>query len=239
MQDGEILIVKNVSHEGPGLFEPVLKEQALQARVIDLERGETIPNPADFRAMIVLGGPDSANDPNEKILLETDKVTQALSAGIPYLGICLGLQILVKAAGGKVVKNPVPETGFWDEEGRVYRVEMTEEGLQDTVFGKIGTAFEIFHIHGETVELTPAMALLGTGKLCKNQIVRVGANAYGMQGHMELTLPMLREWIQSSPELRGANGPQIVAHFYRVLKEYTLRGKTLIRNFLETTGGLA
>src|SRR5437868_5153250 len=100
----ELLIVKNVSHEGPGLLDGIISEAGIAATVIDLDRGEAFPDPTPYKALIVLGGPDSANDDTPKMTHELSQIKVALEAQIPYLGICLGMQTLVKAAGGQVVK---------------------------------------------------------------------------------------------------------------------------------------
>ena len=114
-------------------------------------------------------------------------------------GICLGLQTLVKAAGGRIIKSPVRETGFLDPEGSHFTTELTAAGKQDPLFEGLDHSFKVFHLHGETVELTDSITLLSTGKFCRNQIVRVGKNAYGIQCHFELTPEMLETWMNEDP----------------------------------------
>ena len=152
--------MKNVNREGPGLLALLLDHHGIGYDVVDLDKDEVFPDPTKYAAMVVLGGPDSANDQTPKMTAELPAVKKAVDAGMPYLGICLGLQVLVRAMGGKVVKNHVPEIGFFDPDGQPYRVELTVDGQQDPLFAELDAALRVFHLHGETVELATGMTLL-------------------------------------------------------------------------------
>ena len=89
----EILIIKNISREGPGIFEEIIIESGIKYKVIDLSQSPDIPALDNYGAVIVLGGPDSANDGNPKIKHELALIGKVLNANIPYLGICLGMQV--------------------------------------------------------------------------------------------------------------------------------------------------
>lgn len=232
----EILIVKNITREGPGLLEAELKESGIGYTVVDLNQGQSFPSVENYGAVVVLGGPDSANDENEKMENELARIREVIANNIPYLGICLGLQTLVKAAGGRVVKSPTKEIGFIDPEGGNFKVELTEEGKRDPLFGGLDHAFEVFHLHGETVELTSEMVLLAAGKFCRNQIVKVGASAYGIQCHFELTPEMFETWINEDSDLLQLDKQQLQANFEAIKDEYTRVGRQLFRNFLTIAG---
>jgi len=231
-----ILIVKNISREGPGIIESLLQEQDINYTVIDLDQGEAFPPPQDYSALVVMGGPDSANDTTEKMKLELERIKEALSLKIPYLGICLGLQTLVKAAGGKVIKNPVKEIGFKGPDAQAFTINLTKEGKKDRLFKGLGDNFRVFQLHGETIELTENMKLLGTGKFCQNQIVKVGSNAYGIQCHFELTLEMFELWLNQDADLLQLDKKQLQTEFNSFLDEYTLIGRKLLQNFLKIAG---
>ncbi|MHB8483877.1 MAG: hypothetical protein ACYDBV_14285 [Nitrospiria bacterium] len=77
------LIVKNISREGPGLFETVLNSHRVRHRVVDLDKGETFSSPAEYSALVVLGGPESANDTTEKIKNDLSRIQEALTLQIP------------------------------------------------------------------------------------------------------------------------------------------------------------
>ncbi len=232
----EILIVKNVSNEGPGLLEDLLKEQEIKYTIIELNQGEKFPHVENYAAMVVLGGPDSANDENEKIRNELLRINECVSAGIPYLGICLGLQTLVKARGGEVFKNPIKEIGFRDPENNFFTVDLTEDGKQDPLFIGLGQTFKIFQLHGETVKLTKDMRLLATGKFCHNQIIKIGKNAYGIQCHFELTPEKFENWISNDPDLLRLDKNQLRKDFESNKKEYNQVGRRLFKNFLKIAG---
>jgi GMP synthase-like glutamine amidotransferase len=231
-----ILIVKNITREDPGLLEKELKERGIGYAIADLHQGRNFPPVENYGAVVVLGGPDSANDENEKMENELARIREVIAAKIPYLGICLGLQTLVKAAGGKVVKSPTKEVGFIDPENNNFTVELTDEGKQDPLFEGLDDIFKVFHLHGETVELTDEMVLLAVGKFCRNQIARVGENAYGMQCHFELTPEMFDTWINEDPDLLQFDKEQLRANFEAIRDEYTRVGMQLFKNFLKIAG---
>ena len=232
----EILIVKNITREGPGLLEDLLNEFAIQYKVVDFSLGESFPSPVGYGAVVVLGGPDSANDENNKMHNEFARIRETIDAHIPYLGICLGLQTLVKAAGGKVVKNSVKEIGFRDPESNNFAVILTKEGKEDPLFKNLSSTLKVFHLHGETVEVTGDMKLLATGKFCHNQIIKVGQNAYGIQCHFELTPGMFEEWVNKDPDLLLLDKEKLHEDFNTIREEYTNTGKHLLRNFLHIAG---
>lgn len=232
----EILIVKNMTREDQGLLEELLKDRGIGYTVVDLDQGQKFPPVENYGAVVVLGGPDSANDESEKMKSELVRISEVLAAKIPYLGICLGLQALVKASGGKVVKSPVKEVGFIGPDGSNFKVELTEDGKQDPLFEGLDHTFNVFQLHGETVELTDSMALLATGKFCRNQVVRVGSNAYGIQCHFELTPEMFEIWINEDSDLLELGKEQLRAGFVAIHEEYIRVGRQLLTNFLRIAG---
>jgi len=235
--DKKVLILKNSPREGLGLLEEVLKRRGIGCDVVELDRGQAIPDLDGFSAMVVLGGPDSANDSTGKILAELRGIRVCLDRGIPYLGICLGMQALVKAAGGKVVKSAVKEVGFRDAEGRQFEVMLTKDGRGDRLFAGLGDRFRIFQLHGEMVELIAGMKLLGTGKWCRSQVVKVGDCAYGIQGHFELTPEMLHVWAEEDADLSRLDREVLVSDFAKLKDEYTVTGERLFENFVDIACG--
>lgn len=232
----EILIVKNITREGPGLLEVILKDQAIPYTIIDLNKGQDFPQTKNYGAVIVLGGPDSANDENEKMKNELANISAILDAEISFLGICLGFQALVKAAGGQVVKSSMKEVGFKDSSGNNFTIELTKDGKLDPLFEGLEHTFKVFHLHGETVEIADNTFLLATGEFCRNQVVKVGSNAYGIQSHFELTDEMFEKWINEDLELLQLNKDHLRADFRETENEYTKTGKQLFRNFLKIAG---
>ena len=169
----------------------------------------------------MLGGPQSANDDNNKMRNELVQIRESITANIPYLGICLGFQALVKAIGGKVVKNPIEEIGFRDPENNYFTVDLTKEGKQDPLFKGLNHTFSVFHLHSETVDLPKNTKLLATGKFCRNQIAKFSSNAYGIQCHFELTPQMFEIWINEDPDLLTFDKGQLRKDFEEIKDEYT------------------
>jgi GMP synthase (glutamine-hydrolysing) len=124
--DKKILIIQNITREAPGLLSEIIKEKNIQYDVVDLSRDEILPEDiSSYKALIVLGGPPSANDSTCQIPEELGVIRKSRELNIPYLGICLGLQTLVKAMGGTVRKNEVKEFTFKNPEGDQYVINLT------------------------------------------------------------------------------------------------------------------
>ncbi len=233
----KILIVKNMTQEGPGLLETLLCEHGIASHSEDLSAGGAFPDPRGYSALVVLGGYQSANDETPSMRLQLRRIEAALHEEIPYLGICLGMQCLVKAGGGKVMKAAVKETGFVDPEGSPYRIDLTPAGRKDPLFGGLGKSFPVFQLHGETVELAASgMELLATGKGCPIQAVRVGKNGYGLQCHFELTDAMFLEWCENDADLKRINRGELLEQFESIREEYHTTGLKLLYNFLRISG---
>lgn len=229
----DLLIVQNITREGPGLLEQVLRDENISFDVVDLDKGQDLPTPTDCRGVVVLGGPDSANDETPKMTNELAWIKQSQDIELPYLGICLGLQTLVKAAGGKVVPGKVKEVGFINPAGQQHTVKLTAAGRTDPLLAGLPEPLNVFQLHGETVELTPGMTVLATGEYCKNQIVKVGDKAYGIQSHFELTSEMLTVWAEQDPDLVPIGKEKLLADFGAIQESYTQIGQTLLHNFLK------
>lgn len=234
----EIIILKNITREGPGLIEDIIKEHGIKYLIVDLNLIPDFLLNGNCGAVIVLGGPDSANDRNEKMKNELALIREVSEANIPYLGICLGLQTLVKAGGGQVVKNQTKEVGFRDQNGDLYKVELTKEGQYDALFKGLDNSFNVFHLHGETVILKENMKLLAVGKFCRNQIVKIGSNSYGIQCHFELTPEMFEIWINEDPDLQKLDQNQLRSDFITIKDKYAKVGRQLFQNFLNIAGFL-
>lgn len=231
-----LLIIKNISREGPGILQELLAEKNISHAIIDLDAGDRLPDPVNYSAIIVLGGPNSANDTTGRMKAELAMVKRSVEAGLPYLGVCLGMQVLVKACGGFVHANAVKEIGFRGTDGYYYTVDIAQEHADDPLFEGLGSPLNIFQLHRETVALTETMQLLATGKYCRHQIVKVGTNAYGIQGHFELTPEMLVNWLNSDPDLMQENRGALLRDSKMIADEYRSTGRKLFGNFLKIAG---
>ncbi len=232
----DILILKNISREGPGLIEDILREHKLKYEIIEPEQITNIISPETLGALIVLGGPNSANDTDLNMNNELDLIRKVVNAKIPYLGICLGMQTLVKAMGGQVVNCETKEVGFRDHDNKFFKIQLSPHGRRDNLFMNLPDSLSVFQLHGETVKLTHGMTLLASGDICKNQIVRIGTNAYGIQCHFELNKEMLELWIQHDADLQQLDRNKIISDYKALHVNYEKTGRHLINNFLEIAG---
>ncbi len=230
-----ILILRNIPRENPGLIEILLKEYSVKYQIVDFDNSTEIVI-ENYGALIVLGGPYSANDLSPKMQNELLLIRNALQAHIPFLGVCLGLQTLVKAMGGNVVKCQINEIGFRDPANNFFKVILTSEGRRDKLFNNLSDNLTVFQLHGETVQLTPQMILLATGDFCKNQIIKIGKNAYGIQSHFELTNDLLESWIIEDTDLQKLQAEQLRSDFEKIRTEYQNTGRQIFYNFLIIAG---
>ena len=185
-----ILIIKHIAIEGPGTLGDFLKERQENFRIVELGAGDQLPkDPQAFKALIVLGGPMNVDEEDIYPFLkpENDFIGQALKDGVPYLGICLGAQLLAKAAGAKVVKSPVKEVGW-------YHIALTAEGKTDPLFKDFRAQDPVYQWHGDMFEIPVGGQLLATAQGCPHQALKVGDNAYGLQFHVEITEQSIKEW---------------------------------------------
>ncbi|WP_370574018.1 type 1 glutamine amidotransferase [Methanomethylovorans sp.] len=231
-----VLIIKNCAREGPGTLGGILCSNGIEHDIFELEHAAEIPDPAKYEALIGMGGPASANDTTRAMQHEITRIEQAVIADVPYLGICLGMQALVKACGGRVIRNPIKEVGWKDLQGKSFSLELTPTGKKDAIFEGLEATLPIFHLHGETVELTDDMQLLATGKHCRNQVVKVGNNAYGFQGHLELTTSMLDTWLAEDDDLKQLPSEEVKRDHAAVREEYESNSKKVFTNFLRIAG---
>ena len=190
-----VVIFQHVPFEGPGVLADMLEGRGVPFVVIHGYDDEILPHtPAGYSGVISMGGPMSAND--DLPFLEKEKVflAQAVERGLPVMGICLGAQLLAASVGGKVYPGTGIEVG-WGE------VSLTDEGRGDELFAAVQDPLPVLHWHGETFDLPERSVLLASSDSYPNQAFRLGANAYGLQFHLEITGEMVQEWVEEDGEL--------------------------------------
>ena len=188
----KLLVFQHVPHEGLGGFEKTFRDLAIETQMIssweeDLSRRKI--HASDCDGVIVMGGPMSANDA-EKIPLireELRLIEETLKAGLPFLGVCLGSQLLAKALGMRVYRGEEKEIGW-------YPLWMRPEAVDDPLVGDFPPRFEMFQWHGETFELPPGVKLLASSQRYLNQAYCYEGRAYGLQFHAEMTPEMILDW---------------------------------------------
>ena len=149
--------------------------------------------PDGHEATIVLGGGMHADQEelHPWLLPELEFIGRELEVGRPLLGVCLGAQLVARAAGGRVVRAAEKEVG-WRE------LELNQAGLADPVLSSLPQRVEAFQWHHYTWELPAATELATGGGL--SQAYRLGASAWGVQFHPEVTAAQIDRWIAEDPE---------------------------------------
>jgi GMP synthase-like glutamine amidotransferase len=193
-----LLVLQHIKCEGPGYIADFAASRGLELEVIRVFDGTPIPEPQDAQAMIVLGGPMNVYEEERYpwLVAENTAIQAAIAEDMPYLGICLGSQLLAKALGASIVRNPVEEIGFGD-------VTLAPGAMQDPLFQEFSNVLPAFHWHEDTWELPDGSTLLASSAACPHQAFRYG-RAYGLQFHVETTPEMVSDWIgEYSGQLRN------------------------------------
>jgi GMP synthase (glutamine-hydrolysing) len=156
---------------------------------VELDEGEPLPDWRDFAAIVAMGGPMSVNDEEELPWLGAEKalIAEAVRAGLPFFGACLGVQLLAVSLGAEVAPGPAPEVG-------ILPVFLTEAAASDPVFADLPRELLTLQWHGDTFSLPEGAVLLASSPAYPNQAFRWGRSAYGVQFHLELSREMAAEW---------------------------------------------
>jgi GMP synthase (glutamine-hydrolysing) len=221
-----VLIIKHVDIEGPGLIEHCLKQRAIPHRIICLETGDPLPGPGGFTHILLLGGPMNVYEEDRYPFLRSEDlfIKEAIQRGKHILGICLGAQLIAKSLGAEVTKSPVKEIGWC-------KVSLTEEGSKDALFAALPKVFPVFQWHEDTFEIPKWGKQLVTSTAVPNQAFRYGDNAYGLQFHMEVTMEMIREWTDAYGEETSSLKAEILKATEREFENFTTRGTRFLNNF--------
>ena len=198
-----VAIFRHWPTEGPGYFATYLDSHDIPWRLVALDEGQSVPQgPGDFGGLVFMGGPMSVNDSLSWIAPVLDLIRKAVAADIPVLGHCLGGQLMAKALGGSVGRNPVKEIG-WGE------VEVADNGEARAWFGPDLTRFEAFHWHGETFTLPPGAVRIMSNRNCANQGFVLGRHL-AMQCHVEMNSDLINSWCESGAnEIAASKSPAV------------------------------
>lgn len=185
-----VAIFRHSPTEGPGYFAMYLDARGIPWRLVAVDEGEAVPADAgDFSGLVFMGGPMSVNDDLPWIPPVLALIRDAAAREVPVLGHCLGGQLMSKALGGKVGRNPVKEIGWGD-------IEVADNPVARDWFGAGLQRFESFHWHGETFSIPPGGTRIMGNRNCENQGFVVG-NSLGMQCHVEMTEQLIDSWCET------------------------------------------
>jgi len=193
MADRPLLVIRHVPWEGPHRILNAFGGIPI-AEVDGLTRGAALPALSDVRGAVIMGGPMSVNDTDDHPGLdaEVEWIRQALAAGLPMLGICLGSQLIARAAGAAVTPGPRKEIGWLP-------VEIADP--RDPVIGPLAPMTVALHWHGEAFPLPDGATALARSAITPVQAYRLG-NAWGVLFHPEADEDLIDTWL-TEPSMRA------------------------------------
>lgn len=221
-----VLIIKHIDIEGPGLIEDYLKEEKILHQMIHLQSGVDLQKIDDVTHLVILGGPMNVYEEDRYPFLREEDlyIKGAIQRGKKILGICLGAQLIAKALGAKVFKAPMKEIGWYD-------VSLTEEGSLDPLFSEFPKTFSVFQWHEDTLEIPKAGKLIATSSPTPHQAFRYGENVYGLQFYLEVTEEMIREWLKADED--GDEKIEILTQTERKIGSNKRRGMNFFTIFFK------
>lgn len=221
-------IIQNDPQVPPGNITENLLESGIPYSLHHPYRGEPLPALADTTAVIVLGGAMGANDDQRHPFLKPLKsfIRKIVEQQLPYLGICLGGQLLAAACGGMAVSRR------WEELGTL-KVELTDEGKRDRLLSGVGATFATFQWHHDSFDIPPNAVLLASSPACPHQAFRIGNCAWGTQFHPEVTDAIIRDWCAWDESTRD-HAEEFVDN-WEAATDYDNTARQMLGNFLKTT----
>jgi GMP synthase-like glutamine amidotransferase len=227
------LVLQHIACEPPGVFEDVLRERGAHLTRVELDEGDPLPDWREFDAIVAMGGPMSVNDDALPWLAgEKRAIGEAVRAGTPYWGVCLGVQLLAASLGARVYPGAEPAVGL-------VSVSMTGEARSDPVFADAPHELVTLQWHGDTFDLPEGAVRLASSPAYANQAFRFD-RAYGIQFHLEVSPEMAREWaevpeyVASLARTLGPEGaPAFLAEIEQSAADMRTAGRALFERWLD------
>jgi GMP synthase-like glutamine amidotransferase len=228
------LVLQHIAVEGPGTLVPFLEQRGWELETVALYAGAQLPEHARaYQAVIVMGGPMGVYDEAAYPFLRAEHtfLQRAMAQEVPLLGICLGAQLLARALGARVYRNPTKEIGW-------YPVDLTPAGQADPLFTGVASPVTVFQWHGDAFELPVGAVALASSARCVHQAFRYGDRVYGLLFHLEVTPAMIHSWMTTFQEelvqVRGDIDPErLVADIPRYLERYQQVSAQVFANLLD------
>ena len=199
----EVIILQHIKIEDPGYIKDLMISENCKLTTIELDEGEKVPkNLNKFDAMFCMGGPmDTWMEEKYPWLIEEKKIIKefVVNQKKPFLGFCLGCQLLGEVIGGKVVKSKQPEIGMLD-------VNLTNETKNDVIFSSFPKSIKVLQWHSYEVQMlenNDDVKILASSPTTKFQIFKYKKHAYGIQFHIEVKNTTVKQW-GCVPEYKSA-----------------------------------
>ena len=204
----EVIVLQHIKIEDPGYIKDLMLNDGVNLTTIELDEGEKIPNDLNkFDAMFCMGGPmDTWMEKEYPWLIDEKKKIKEFVVTLkkPYLGFCLGCQLLGEAVGGNVVKSNPSEIGIMD-------VNFSAEKKNDSLFSSFPNKIKSLQWHSYEVnnlQSNKDVVILASSPITKYQIFKYQNHAYGIQFHIEIKDTTVNEW-GCVPEYKSALEKQL------------------------------
>ncbi len=222
-----LVFIQNDPEVPAGIYADRLTDAGMAFRIVRIFRHEEIPPLTETSAVVVLGGSMGVHDSEKHPFLVTvkDFIQEIVDAGKPYLGICLGGQLLADVLRAKVNSNAHGEIG-------VNTVRLDAPGIEDPLFHSMPEQFFTFQWHNDSFAIPEKGIRLAWSDVCPNQAFRYGDKAYGLQFHPEVNEQIVMAWCHGFES--GNSSPEnIIARFRDVKDVYRSCSLQILNNFLK------
>lgn len=233
----QILVLKHMESQNPGVFRRLAAEGNVQFKEIDLHAGEAIPDMNSVDGLWVMGGSmDVWEEEEYPWLVEEKQLIRDVveNQRIPFLGICLGHQLLADALGGKTEATEHHEIGL-------FPIRPTAAGIGHPLLRNLPQPSLWVNVHrAEVTRLPPGAIVLADSELCTNQVMQIGSSSFSVQFHPEVCEHTVEGWMkipgipQALHELLGQQGVDYFhASIANYLSTHNNAAKQLFRNWLD------
>ena len=234
-----LLVLQHIACEPPAAYEDELRAWDADLVRVEVDKGEALPDWRPYAGIIAMGGPMGAYEDERLPWLQAEKrlIGEAVRSGLPYWGVCLGVQLLAASLGARVFAGEQAEVG-------VLPVELTADGAADAVFSQLPASFHALQWHADTFELPAGAVQLARSRIYEQQAFRF-ERAYGVQFHLEVDVALATEWgtvpayARSLRALLGDDGlPSLLTALHRHQAESIAHARRLFAAWLEHVVGL-
>lgn len=238
----KLVVFQHADVEHPGVLTEFLREDGVDITAVELDESEPIPDLEPFDVMLVMGGPQDVWQEDKYPWLRQEK--EAIRDFVvgkrrPFVGICLGHQLLADAIGGRVAPSQTREVG-------VLSVAKTKAGKEDAAVKNLPDPMKALQWHSaEVCGLPEGATILAQSEVCPIQAFRYLDNAYGFQFHVEVGPQTVGDWAdipvyaQALEEAMGEGAvTKLDRHVAASLKQFNADARTLYDGLKQTWKGV-